>query len=103
MKKTSDILIQKQREKNVHMDDIKEAAERKLASYNKVRDNQRLYLEGYRAGLEGKEPLNSFVELVQERDKMVQKKDHRNFKNGYLAGQKELEGQLAKKGTGLSR
>ena len=103
MKKTSDILMRRQRETNVHMDDIKEAAERKLASFNKTRENQKLYLEGYRAGLEGKQTLDSFVELVQENDKMVQKKDHRNFKNGYLAGQKELEGQLAKKGTGLSR
>ena len=103
MKKTSDILMKRQRETNVHMDDIKEAAERKLASFNKTRENQKLYLEGYRAGLEGKQTLDSFVELVQENDKMVQKKDHRNFKNGYLAGQKELEGQLAKKGTGLSR
>ena len=103
MKKTSDILIKKQRETNVHMDDIKEATERKLASFSKVRDNQKLYLEGYRAGLEGKQPLDSFVELIPENDKMVQKKDHRNFKNGYLAGQKELESQLARKGTGLSR
>ena len=103
MKKKSDILINIQREKNLHMDDIKEAAERKLASLNKSRENQKLYLEGYRAGLEGKQTLDSFVELVPENDKMVQKKDHRNFKNGYLSGQRELENQLAKNKTGLSR
>lgn len=103
MKKKSDILIQKQREANLHINDIKESRERSLASFNKSRENQKLYLEGYSAGLRGEQSLESFVELVPENDKMVQKKDHRNFKAGYLAGQKDLESQIAQKKTGLSR
>lgn len=102
MKKTSDILIQRQRNINTHLNDIKEASERNLASINKARENNKLYLEGYRAGLRGELPLESFTKLVQENGKEVQMKDHRNFKAGYLNGKKELENQMAKK-TGLSR
>ena len=79
---------------NMHFDEYEAAKERKLASFNKSRENNKLYLEGYSAGLKGELPLESFVELIPENGKMVQKKDHRNFKAGYIRGQEEVNAKL---------
>ena len=63
--------------------------ERKLKTDAKVANNRKLYLDGYRKGLQ-EVPLESFSDLVEENGKMVQRKDHRSFKAGYLRGLEEL-------------
>ena len=75
--------------------------ENTLKSMNKARENNKLYSEGKLLAMTGGD-INSANELVYEKEKMIPKKDHRNFKAGYLNGKKELENQMAKK-TGLSR
>ncbi len=94
MKNMKSEIIKTVKGANMHFDEYEAAKERKLASFNKSRENNKLYLAGYSAGLKGEAPLESFVELVEENGKMVQMKDHRNFKAGYLRGQEEVDAKL---------
>jgi hypothetical protein len=96
MKNRKEEIIKTVKGANMHFDEYEASKERKLASFNKSRENNKLYLEGYSAGLKGEYPLEYFAELILENDKVVQKKDHRNFKAGYIRGQKELEEQMSR-------
>ena len=73
--------------------------EKALKSFSKARDNTNLYWEAYHIGKKGEFPLEFFTQLIPENDKMVQKKDHRNFKAGYMAGQKDAELENKTKNT----
>ena len=82
------------REANIHHDEYDASMERTLKTNAKVASNQKLYLDGYSKGLKGV-PLESFTDLVEENGKIIQRKDHRNFKAGYARGQQELENQMS--------
>ena len=81
------------RDANIHFDEYEASKERTLKTNAKVARNNKLYLDGYRKGLLGV-PLESFSDLVEENGKLVQRKDHRNFKAGYARGAEELALQL---------
>ena len=67
--------------------------ENTLKSMNKARENNKLYSEGKLLAMTGGD-INSANELVYENEKMIPKKDHRNFKAGYVAGLKLYKEQL---------
>ena len=69
----------------------------------KIRNNKKLYLEGYRAGLLGERTLESFTELIVDNGKTIPLCEQRNFYQGYLKGQRELESKTEQNKTGLSR
>ena len=81
------------REANMHHDEYTASMERTLKTNAKVAANQKLYLDGYSKGLKGV-PLESFTDLVEENGKIIQRKDHRNFRAGYLHGLEELKNQV---------
>ena len=81
------------RQTTMHFDEYEASKERTLKSNAKVAANQKLYLDGYAKGLKGV-PLESFTDLVEENGKIIQRKDHRNFKAGYARGLQELKNQL---------
>ena len=82
------------REANIHHDEYDASHERTLKTNAKLASNQKLYLDGYAKGLKGV-PLDSFTDLVEENGRLIQRKDHRNFKAGYARGLEELQNQLA--------
>ena len=67
--------------------------ERTLKTMNKVRENNRLYNEGKKLALAGGD-INTAIELVEENGKMISKKDHRNFKAGYMEGLRLVKEQI---------
>ena len=67
--------------------------ENTLKSFNKLRENNKLYNEGKELGMIGAS-IDDKNELVLENDKMIPKKEHRNFKAGYIAGLKIFKEQL---------
>ena len=86
----------------IHFDVSEAARERTLKANAKLAANQKLYLDGYRKGLLGV-PLESFTDLVEENGKMIQRKDHRNFKAGYLQGCKELASKVEENNNHMTR
>lgn len=72
--------------------------ENTLKSFNKLKENNKLYNEGKELGIIGAS-IDDKNELVMENDKMIPKKEHRNFKAGYIAGLKIFKEQLGEVNT----
>ncbi len=56
-----------------------------LKTFNKIRENNKLYQEGMALGANGGN-LEEATELVEENGIEIPKKEHRNFKAGYKRG-----------------
>lgn len=83
--------------------DMDAGLDNKIRANVKNRRNNELYNEGFKAGINGMLELEDFVELVEENDKMVPKKDHRNFKAGFANGRSQLEFEINRDGSHRSR
>ena len=77
------------RKARLNHDIYETSVERTLKTASKVASNRKLYLDGYSKGLQ-EVPLESFSDLIEENGKMVQRKDHRSFKAGYLRGYEDI-------------
>ena len=78
------------KETRLNYGDFLASKERTLKSDAKVAANKKLYLDGYRKGLQGV-PFDSFTDLIEYNGEMIQRKDHPGFKAGYIKGLNEIE------------
>lgn len=85
MKNRNDEIIKLARGTNLHFDEYQASKERTLKTNAKIARNRKLYLDGYSKGLQGIS-LESFTDLIEKDNEMIQRKDHPNFKAGYNAG-----------------
>ena len=77
------------RESNLHHNDYVESYERKLKTDAKLASNRKLYLDGYRKGLQGI-PFESFTDLIEYNGEKIQRKNHPGFEAGYIKGLNDL-------------
>lgn len=84
-----ELMTRSARRARLYHDEYDASIERSLKTNAIVAANRKLYQDGYDKGLKAV-PLENFSDLVEQNGKMVQRKDHRSFKAGYLRGYEEL-------------
>lgn len=84
-----ELMVRAARKARLHHDEFEASVERSLQTNAKIAANRKLYQDGYDKGIKAI-PLDNFSDLVEQNGKMVQRKDHRSFKAGYLRGYEEL-------------